>query len=836
MAASEPTVLEVTTMPQGYEVCLRRPGEPFMPVRQYLELRVSHAAVKEFCSQIALNIEQENAGHRAPFGKMCHALMNELFSEIADPRIRELREAIRTLDSPLLIVTNDHTVYWELLRDGPAEDDHVGMRLDVGRSLKTKSVPRSIPRSETRLRCLLIADPNSDETDWELPEAAAEARTLRDWLEARQVDCSDMLLGADAGVGAVFDRLAASTFDIIHYAGHVVLDPASGEYALRLYGGRLFPASSIRKQVRGSPMVFLAACRSSSTSGATTSATGSVESLTNAFLEAGAQLVVGSLFKVPEVGSRMFAEKFYECVLAGQPVGSSMRQARMHARGQDACGAAWASFVLYGDPCLKVEVRSDRLGRALQDIGLGRDRFDVGCLRVVERAFEYGGNSGLVASPHLFAALVAGDENHLKDRLEEFGVSPEALLGAFKQFFTHVGSESGEADDTKFSPNVAAIFGRAAESVRATDRSRIGELDLVEAFAKLGGGGVGEILKRLDVDVEALAPSVAVLGPRRRGREGTAAHAFGPVGRGACTANAWQVLADASYLAACGKPSILSTTHLLLAMLRDPAGPLGRGLRRFGIDPVRLRVPLWNALKIDPDSDWQPAGGDAYAVQVSPNVEALLSRATSTTKGGGRDALDVTDLLRALVDLPTRDVTALALLSSLLRAEPGVLLSGLFDEGGLLRPDSVDEGIQRALKCAMRCAQEKGLPALQRIHLLYGVLADEAGLFPDLLRRVGSDPAALADLLYVTFEKRQLTGDVIAALSTMSVSPGVLGILRGAEIRAIAEGSTRISETDLARELLVAPGPAAGQFLVGQGLNLQRLRDMLNSRPDHQLH
>ena len=348
-------------MPQGYEVCMRRPGEPFMPVRQYLELHLSHRAVKDFCAQIGNNIEQENSGYSAPFGQMCQALMDELFSEIADPRIKGLREAIRALDSPLLIVTNDHTVCWELLRDGPGECDYLGIRIDMGRSLRTKSVPRSMLRSDRRLRCLFIADPNPDEAEWELPEAAAEVRTLSHWLEAKQFDCTDLLLGADASVGAVFDRLATSAYDLIHYAGHVVLDPESREYALRLYDGRLFPASSIRKQVRGSPMVFLTACRSSSTQGAAMNAAGSVESLTHAFLEAGAQFVVGSLFKVPEAGSRQFAEKFYEGVLARQSVGASIRLARAHVRGRPGCGATWASFVLYGDPCLVVDVRRDSL-------------------------------------------------------------------------------------------------------------------------------------------------------------------------------------------------------------------------------------------------------------------------------------------------------------------------------------------------------------------------------------------------------------------------------------------------------------------------------------------
>ena len=95
MAASEPTVLESTTMQDRYEVCLRRPGERNQAVRHYLELRVSHATVEHFCKQIRLQIEQANSGYDAPFAGMCRALMNELFSETSNPRVRDLREAIR---------------------------------------------------------------------------------------------------------------------------------------------------------------------------------------------------------------------------------------------------------------------------------------------------------------------------------------------------------------------------------------------------------------------------------------------------------------------------------------------------------------------------------------------------------------------------------------------------------------------------------------------------------------------------------------------------------------------------------------------------------------------
>ena len=58
--------------------------------------------------------------------------------------------------------------------------------------------------------------------------------------------------------------------------------------------------------------------------------------------------------------------------------------------GKPEYAAAWACFVMYGNPCLRLELKVDEVQRMLDEAGLKREDFEPDCMRVVEQAYEYG--------------------------------------------------------------------------------------------------------------------------------------------------------------------------------------------------------------------------------------------------------------------------------------------------------------------------------------------------------------------------------------------------------------------------------------------------------------
>src|SRR5262249_5640317 len=149
---------------------------------------------------------------------------------------------------------------------------------------------------------------------WALPGTAAAVRQLQTWLKRRNIHEIDHLEGEAATFDNLLRLLDQHEYNVIHYAGHTAfhkkVGEKTGEYALRLHGGIPFPSSSIRNHVRGNPVVFLNGCWTAVARGVS-SPPGAVEGLTDAFLHAGAQLVLGSQFEAPIAGARAFAEKFY---------------------------------------------------------------------------------------------------------------------------------------------------------------------------------------------------------------------------------------------------------------------------------------------------------------------------------------------------------------------------------------------------------------------------------------------------------------------------------------------------------------------------------------------
>lgn len=786
-----------------YRYTLRPPHDPTRAAAlKVWDVVVDPETVFSLCGMISQAVDEATAHpespgiHYDPFVQRGRGLYNAVLPRLPDPALEELRSGLRGLQTPLLITHDDPGMCWELLNDGEGEG-FLGLKFDIGRRLMSRHVPGQTVSRKTDWRCLVVADPNADEAGWGLPGAREEAGRLTAWFKARNLRC-EFLEGKEATFDAVLDRLLADSYDIIHYAGHVVLDADKNEAALRLQGGRLFPAGSIKNHVQGSPLVFLNSCWSGRSRGL--AEPGGAVGLTDAFLGAGAQAVIGSLFPAPDIGARTFAESFYSAVLEGRPVGEAVRVARKGVLGGAGCGPAWACFVLYGDPCLRVE--PSEVATALRQINLNVGQFEEPCLQVLEAALGYAGSDRLIGTAHLFTAMIDGADPLLADGLRQQGVPPHRLRDVFKDLFERMRRDTSLrviAEAAQFSAGARDILWDAVSLARAGSPRGVRESDLVRAFVRMQGGSTGEILRKMGLDLGALAPAetLAVAGP--------AATSIGPLTEADCEPEAWRILLRSAQLAGLAHVGFVGTPQLFEVLLKEPGGLLAKGLSRYGF-----------TVEAGEHKPGPIPAGPGGKVPCSENLKGMLLLAQANAAAQQRERMNSRDLLDAFVsqgggemgkDLRKRGII------------PEVLVCDLFLDTGDLDLVRFSEEASNILEAARECARNKGNDVIDRDHLLYGML-NRSALLRKRLSMAGVETQKVADRLYARMGGG-LSCFSRADLKVPQMSPVLLKILWMAG--ATAGEGRQVESSHLLQAWLREGGGGGAELLLDSGVTLTGL-------------
>ena len=164
-----------------------------------------------------------------------------------------------------------------------------------------------------------------------------------------------MLEGDRATVKRFREHLAATDYDILHFAGHAGFAPSRpGRSALTFADGVIRADEVLALPWPAPPgLVFASACESATAArgarlvGRRRSANG----LAAAFLSAGVAGYIGYLWPVSDEGAGIVAATFYPALFAEENVGAGILRARNEAvaAGRDVADLAGFSLVLYGD-------------------------------------------------------------------------------------------------------------------------------------------------------------------------------------------------------------------------------------------------------------------------------------------------------------------------------------------------------------------------------------------------------------------------------------------------------------------------------------------------------
>jgi CHAT domain-containing protein len=167
---------------------------------------------------------------------------------------------------------------------------------------------------------------------------------------------ADHLSGFEATRDSVLSR-DVSRYRIIHFATHGIVDEERPEVSGIVLSRFDRSGGQIDQFVRmqdiygmrlNADLVVLSACQTGL--GKDVRGEG-IMSLDNAFLQAGARSVVGSLWQVEDTAARQLMTYFYQGIVKGETAGQALQQAKLKLR-QDPRYASpffWAAFTIHGD-------------------------------------------------------------------------------------------------------------------------------------------------------------------------------------------------------------------------------------------------------------------------------------------------------------------------------------------------------------------------------------------------------------------------------------------------------------------------------------------------------
>ena len=241
---------------------------------------------------------------------------------------------------------------WELMLE-TAYPGQIAFR--VGRRVigQQPDVISRVVRGTGKVKALLIGDPTDD---------LVEARSEVEWLAERlcdddRFDEPDVLLGsAKCQPLPILSALGSKQYGLIHYSGHTRFDGYRS--AWQLADGKTITTDRLTSALQMGPpaFVFSSSCESAAGgSPAPVRYENQTFDLPSAFLQAGVEAYIGTLWEVEATAARRFVVDFYEAFLDGAGnLGECLRRAKQARKedGQSADRINWLSFILYGDPHL----------------------------------------------------------------------------------------------------------------------------------------------------------------------------------------------------------------------------------------------------------------------------------------------------------------------------------------------------------------------------------------------------------------------------------------------------------------------------------------------------
>ncbi|CUS31294.1 hypothetical protein COMA1_10038 [Candidatus Nitrospira nitrosa] len=271
----------------------------------------------------------------------------------------DLKESLRSLENVVFILDHVTANYpWELISDAdqsPEQKQPLCVRMGMIRQLQMVGYDNH-PRDTTSRSALVVGNPQTPLNYRDLPGAKAEAKRVAELLE--QADYRTEYTPTRLRAEEVLNQLLAQPYRIIHIAGHGYYHEGDAETTgtksgVVLSGGIFLTAAEIAQLDPIPELVFLNCCylgQIDRTAPNTLAANKLAASIAGELIRKGVRAVVAAGWPVEDEPALCFAESFYRDLLAGQPFGRALKEARSNTwkkfPSSNTCGA----YQAYGDP------------------------------------------------------------------------------------------------------------------------------------------------------------------------------------------------------------------------------------------------------------------------------------------------------------------------------------------------------------------------------------------------------------------------------------------------------------------------------------------------------
>jgi len=320
-------------------------------IRHYSQLPVSFAEINKLCQEVIsiLNKVSKNSalhsGYIDSLKKTGQILWDHLLTRSVKDRLKTtiIKDLVLVIDEELI------NIPWELLYDGC---DFLCLKFNLGRLVRTKELinpPQQYRSLTTTLKMLVLANPTND-----LKSAYLEGVYIKNQFDRKRKEIS--IDFKSTHIDTLYVKKNLRDYDIVHFAGHCEYDtdnPKNTGWVLS--DGRFTTADilALGESLSFPTLVFSNACHSAKTITELMSTDYQEKnySLASAFLFSGVRHYIGTIWKIEDPVSLVFAKEFYTQLIKGNSVGECMRLGRLRLIKEYGITAiSWASYLLYGNP------------------------------------------------------------------------------------------------------------------------------------------------------------------------------------------------------------------------------------------------------------------------------------------------------------------------------------------------------------------------------------------------------------------------------------------------------------------------------------------------------
>lgn len=348
----------------------------------------------------------------------------------------DLKDSIAQLDRLVLVLDGETAkIPWELL---VLDDAPLATRIGLVRQLIT-TVERSANRMAVRHDAYVVGNPITGGDLPSLVGAQREAEEVAALLSNHGFAVEDRYTQR-AEAHQVFVGLMRRPYRVLHLAGHgyFARDNAAwpARYGMLLNGDQFLTAEEIRQLPQTPELVFLNCCHLAGVDGETRRErqfeySKLASSLAEELIQMGVRAIVAAGWAVRDDLAKMFAEEFYKLMLAGEPFGDAVKEARRAVWGAARESNTWAAYQAYGDPDYRLRARATGDGGSRAVVASGAARLAGGVRRRVSVSpAELSTPQQLLERLRQIAITGRIDEEESLRRLNNAVESPDAKLDA----------------------------------------------------------------------------------------------------------------------------------------------------------------------------------------------------------------------------------------------------------------------------------------------------------------------------------------------------------------------------------------------------------------------